>query len=209
MRKTLILALVGALVMSMAIPATAQRKRAKPVKTSLYLHGEAPLGDIDGVMWFLEDREPQMSPEEPEGSMPKSWRLGTTGLNTACTGLPLGFPTWVGSVTGTITGRPTLTAHFMSPPARVTARLWVDVPIFSCNENYIEPNSEVIVDVPAGHSEIEIEFDRLRVRARSRVMVELLAGGTGQQGRILYDSADMASVLEFNCIPARGRSCTP
>lgn len=207
MRKTLALVLAATLLAALASPATA--KRAKPVKTTLYLHGDAPLGDIDGVMWFLEDYENEMTPEEPEGSTPKSWRLGTTGLNTQCTGLPVGFPTWVGSVNGTITGKPTIHGHFASPATRLTARLWVDVPVFSCNDGYIQPLSEVVVDVPPGHSEIEIEFDRVRVRAQSRVMIELLAGGAGQQGRILYDSADMASMFEFKCIPARGKSCTP
>lgn len=208
MKKVLALALAATLFALVAPPAGAA-KRAKPVTTSLYLHGDAPLGDVDGVLWLAEDYQNQMSPDEPEGSTPKSWRLGTTGLNTQCTGLPLGFPTWIGSVSGTITGKPKLHAHFVSPPTNVTARIWVDVPMFSCNEGYIPPNSEVVASVPAGHSEVEIEFDSMRVRANSWVLIELLASGAGQQGRILYDSADMASMLEFQCIPARGKNCTP
>jgi hypothetical protein len=209
-RKTISLALTIGLIASAAVaPSAGAKRKAKAVKTSLYLHGEAPLGDIDGVVWLAEDRVPQMSPEKPEGSVPKSWRLGTTGLNTNCTGLPIGFPTWVGKVNGTIVGKPKLTAHFVAPPTRVTARIWTDVPVFTCNEAYVEPASEVVADVPAGHSEVEIVFDKLRLKAGSQVMIELLAGGSGQQGRILYDSPDLASVLQFSCIPARGRSCTP
>lgn len=208
--KTIVLALTIGLIASVAVASSAgPRRKAKPVKTSLYLHGEAPLGDIDGAVWFVEDRVPQMTPEEPEGSVPKSWRLGTTGLNTNCTGLPIGFPTWVGKVNGTIVGKPKLVAHFVAPPTRVTARIWADVPVFTCNEAYVQPASEVVVDVPPGHSEVEIVFDRLRLRVGSQVMIELLSGGSGQQGRILYDTPDLASVLEFKCIPARGKSCTP
>jgi hypothetical protein len=208
MKKILALALAATVMAAFAPPATAQ-KRPKPVKTSLYLHGDAPLGDVDGVFWLAEDYENEMTPEEPDGSAPRSWRLGTPGLNTKCTGLPLAFPTWRGRVSGTITGKPKLQAHFATPAVRVTARIWVDVPVFSCNEGYIPPASEVIVDIPAGHNEIEIEFDQIRARAQGWVMIQLLASGAGQAGRILYDSADMASMLEFQCIPARGKSCTP
>lgn len=198
------------LIAAAALIATIQPAQAakKPVKTTLYLHGNHQFGDIDGVDHFANGMPPMsMDGKEPSAGHAKSMRNGTPGLNTKCTGLPLGFPTWQGNFSGTIVGDAKLKLHFVSPPTRVTARLWTDTPVFSCNDAYIEPASEVIVEVPAGHNEIEVVFPKLKLKGAANIMIELLGTGAGSQGRVFYDSADMASNLSFNCIPAKGSSC--
>ena len=215
MKKTLIVALALSLVAgALAMPAAA-KKKAKPVSTTLYAHGPSTAGEVDGAVWVTETGKPPLTLDatEPAAGLPKSQNFFSPGLNDQCTGLPLAFPTFQGDLSGTIVGDVTMTAHFVSAPSKVLARIWTDVPNFSCNDAYVEPASEVEVDVPAGQSEVEIVFPGLKQEALSWVLVEILApSGTdykGQVGRLLYDSADAATRLEFNCIPASGKSCTP
>lgn len=209
MKKALVSVLVLGLIGSVLfVPATAGA--AKPVKTSLYLHGTYPGGEIDGVDWLVNSTPPMvMDKNKPSGSAPKSMNYSGPVFNDQCTGIPLVFPTWVGALQGTIVGDAHLHAHFMAAPATLTARIWVDTPVFSCNEGYIEPAQEVLVQIPAGHSEVDIVFKDLRLKATANVMIELLSQSPGAQGRVLYDSPDLASVLEFKCIPAKGKTCTP
>jgi hypothetical protein len=194
----------------MAVPPSAGAGSGadKPVKTSLYLHGYSPFGELDGADWFANGSPPMaMDKKKPSASEPKSMRLGTPGLNTSCTGLPLGFPTWVGELSGTIVGDAKLTLHTASTPSNVTARIWVDTPVFSCNDAYIEPAAEVMAAVPAGHGHFHLVFPKLRLKAESSVMIELIGTGVHSNGRVLYDTPDLASVLQFKCIPATGSSC--
>jgi hypothetical protein len=207
MRKVVSLACL-AILATVALSPGAGARAAKPVKTSLYLHGYTPFGELDGADWFANGTPPmQMDKKKPTESAPKSMRLGTPGLNTSCTGLPLGFPTWVGNLSGTIVGDAKLTLHTASTPSNVTARIWVDTPVFSCNEAYIEPAAEVIAEVPAGHGHFHVVFKDLKLEAGSTVMIELIGTGVHSNGRVLYDTPDLASVLQFKCIPARGKSC--
>lgn len=220
MRRVVVLVLAAVVVGGAlsASPAQAGKKKAKPVATKLYLHGQAPFGEVDGAQWaadgFAAQSPMTLTAEEPAAGPPKSMNYFNPALNDQCTGLPLGFPTFTGELSGTIVGDAKLTAHFASVPAKVTARLWADIGAFvGCNEGYIEPASEVVVDVPGGHSEVEIVFKGLKLPAQASIMLEILVpSGTdsgGSVGRLLYDSTDMASVLEFKCIPASGTSCTP
>lgn len=204
MRKVL----VAVAVLSIFAAFQPAQAAKKPVKTTLYLHGNSQFGEIDGIDNFANGT-PVMSMDgkEPASGQPKSMRNGTPGLNTRCTGFPLAFPTWQGNFSGTIVGDAKLNLHLASPPTRLTVRLWTDTPVFSCNEGYIDPASEVIVEVPAGHSEVEVVFPKLKLKGQSNILIEILGLGTGSQGRVLYDSADMASNLTFNCIPIKGSSC--
>ncbi|MDQ3878431.1 MAG: hypothetical protein M3290_08815, partial [Actinomycetota bacterium] len=131
-------------------------------------------------------------------------------LNDECTGLPTAFPTFSGKLTGTIVGDAHLTAYFLSAPATLKARLWVDTPVFSCNDAYIAPAAEVDVDVPPGQNSVDITFPKLNLTATQSILIEVLApSGTdykGQVGRLLYDSTNAATSLKFNCIPAAGAS---
>lgn len=219
MRKFLIATLVAGLVAGMVVsPATAgkKKKKAKPVATTLYFHGSAPFGEADGVQWFADGTGTPpgtLTPDEPTDAQPKSQNFFSPALNDQCTGLPLAFPTFQGSLEGKIVGDVKLFANFLSAPATVTARLWTDVPVFSCNEAYVEPASEVQVDVPPGNNEVEIVFEDLDLPSQAWVLVEILApSGTdyrGQVGRLLYDSTSAATRLEFQCVPSSGSSCVP
>lgn len=220
MKRYLVIAVVLGLVAgSLAGPATAAKKKkkaAKPVATTMYMHGENPLGELDGVQWFNDGAGSRstmtLDGEEPSGST-KSMNFFAPVLNDQCTGLPLAFPTFDGDMVGTIKGDAKMFLNFASAPGEIVARIWADVPVFSCNDGYIEPDSEVLVDVPAGSNEVEVVFEDLDLKVNAWVLVEVLAlSGTdyrGQVGRLLYDSPDAPSRLEFKCIPASGTSCLP
>lgn len=198
MRKLAAILTVTVLAGSVAVtPATAA---GKAKKVTLFLHGYSPLGEIDGVDWFANGAPPMaMNKDKPTEQIARSMVFGVPGLNTQCSGLPLGFPTWVGDFSGTITGDAILTINTISAPLNLTARLWVDAPVFSCNEGYIPPNSEVIVQVPAGQSEVKIKFPKLKLKAQGLIMVELVGSGV-PRGRVLYDSSSAPSALTFNCV---------
>lgn len=195
-----------ALIAATMSPALA---KGKVVKTTLYMHGVYELGELDGVDWIANSTPPmQMSTAEPEGQTPRSMFTGNPALNKSCTGLPTGFPTWEAQgVAGKIIGDAKLTMHFVSPPSNVTARLWVDAPLFSCNDAYIPPTSEVVTPVPAGQNAVEIVFPKLNVTARYSMIVEIIGSGSGQAGRVLYDSTDAPSALTFTCVPTSGKAC--
>ena len=203
--------LIGALLVLGMVAASIATASAssKPVKTTLYMHGVYQFGEVDGIDWIANGTPPmQMSSAKPDGAAPRSMHYNNPALNKSCTGLPTGFPTWEASgISGTVVGDAKLTMHFASPPTKVTARLWIDTPMFSCNDAYIAPLSEVVVDVPAGHSEVEIVFPGLKKKATFNMIVEILGAGASGQGRVLYDSVDMASALTFSCVPASGKKC--
>jgi hypothetical protein len=221
LKKTLSVLVVLGLVVGafVAVPAEAKKKKKlKAVETTLYMHGVTPLGEVDGAQWLADGNGPvsplTMTPEEPAAGPPKSMNFFNPALNDQCTGLPLAFPTFTGNLSGTITGDATVKAHFASAPGQLLARIWADMGAFvGCNEAYVEPASEVTVDVPPGHNEVEIKFPGLNLPAQQTFMIEILApsgtGYKGQLGRLLYDSADTPTSITFNCIPAAGASCTP
>lgn len=222
MKKTLSITIVLALVFAaFAIgPAQAKKrkkKKAAPVETTLYMHGSAPLGEIDGVQWTADGSGPEslmtLSAEEPTGAT-KSMNYFSPALNSRCTGLPLAFPTFTGPLAGTITGDAKMTAHFVSAPATIKARIWADIGAFTmCNDAYVEPAAEVDVEVPAGQNAVEIVFPGLDLPAQASIMIEILAPSGqdygGQVGRLLYDSPDAPTSITFSCIPASGTSCVP
>lgn len=205
MKRALVLALVVGLAFGAVTSAEAAKK---PVKTTLYLHGYSPLGEIDGIDWFANGAPPMaMDARKPSEQIPKSMVFSVPGLNTNCTGLPLGFPTWLGNLNGTIVGDAVLTVNVAAAPALLTARLWVDTPVFLCNEGYVQPHSEVTGEITPGAGTVVFKFPKLRLRAENLVLIEVL-GGTGR-GRALYDATGSASALKFKCIPNSGSSCVP
>lgn len=206
MRRVAVVTLMLILVAGALAPAEAAKK---PVKTTLYLHGNYPLGEMDGIDWFANGTPPMaMDAREPSEEIPKSMVMNVPGLNTQCTGLPLGFPTWLGNMNGTIVGDAVLTLNVVTSPILLTARLWVDTPVFLCNDGYVQPNSEVTVEVPPGSNVVEVKFPKLRLRAQSLVMIEILGLGV-PRGRVFYDATGFASALSFRCIPGSGSRCAP
>ena len=217
MKKSLVVTMMLGLVASALVVAPAEaKKKAKPVEHTLYLHGVNQFGEADGVQWFNDGAGPEsvttMSPEEPASGPPKSMNYFNPGLNDQCTGLPLAFPTFTTPVNGTIVGDATMKLHFLSAPATIQARIWTDIGAFvGCNEAYVEPASEVDIEIPPGQSEVEVTFPKLKLKGTYLLMVEILAYSgdayEGQVGRLLYDSDTTASSITFDCVPGAGKSC--
>ena len=217
MKKTLIVALSLTLIAgALAMPAAAKKKKkAKAVATTLYLHGNYPVGEgAEFAGSIAETTHMKMDSTEPTDPAPKSMTYSFPLGNDQCTGNTL-FPSWEGNVSGKITGDVTWIANFASAPGTATARLWLDIPFQSCTSGtagvtaFVEPLSSVDVAIPAGQNEVEIVFEDIDVSVLSNMIVEIHQTSPASQGRILYDSPAAASRLEFNCIPTSGQSCTP
>ncbi len=214
MKKAIAVALsLGLLAGALAVPAQAgKKKKAKPVETTLFMHGDVPVGDmLEWIEGATGGSHNKMDTNEPAAGPPKShsYTLFPIG-NTQCTGNEL-FPSWEGTVAGTIVGDMKLYANTLAPPSKVIARVWVDVPFGSCtssvsgSDNFVEPIAEQEVDVPAGANELEIVFEKLKVPARMNLIVQLHQKDEPQnQGRVLYDSSDFPTRVVFDCIPPKG-----
>lgn len=201
MKKLFGLLVAGALVASITAPAVAGK--AKPVKTTLYLHGNTPVGEAGEQASNLSDGATMtMDTTEPAGPVPKSFGVYQP-FNEMCVGNPL-FPSWQGSFTGTIVGPIKLTAHFAAPATQVRVRLWHDVPFMSCTssaagvDNYVEPLFDEVMDVPAGHNAVEFLLKSKKLKVQGNLVLELSQSGPSSQGRVLYDAPETASALEFN-----------
>lgn len=217
MRKPVALALTAGLIAtSLAAPAFA--KKAKAVPTTLYLHGNEVIGEVENFAVTSSGTYFDMNSEEPTGAEPKSKQLTNYvgGPNTQCAGNDL-FPVWVGDLTGTVTGDIKVTFHTISSPGSVDVRIWPDVASQLCtNEtlgafDYPEPAAEVRVDLPPGPGTVEAVIEGAKFKAGSLLMLQLTPVVESPFfGRVLYDSTSYVSKIEFNCIPAKGAtSCTP
>lgn len=216
MKKLIVSILTIGMVASVAVsPALAGKKKksAKPVATTMYLHGNAPVGDGVAFVQNIEsDAVMTMDGNEPSESYPKSMSYSLPIGNSQCTGNPL-FPSWEGRVAGRVKGDVKLIANFLAAPGTVTARLWVDTPFSSCTSSaagtdaFVPPIGEVVVTVPPGQNEVEIVFEDIDAVATFNMIVELHQNSPTSQGRVLFDSPSFASRVEFPCIPASGKSC--
>lgn len=223
MRKICIPLLTAVLVATGAVtpPAGARNRGARnrgarnraPVATTLYMHGNFPVGDY--VEWVRSNNDGipmQMNPEEPAAGPPKSMTFSPIVGNDECTGNEL-FPSWESRLSGTIVGDVTMHANFLAPPSSVIARIWTDIPFGSCksettgSDNFRPPLAEVEVEIPGGQNEVEIVFEDIKKKVFGNLIVELHQLSVHQQGRVLYDSADVPTRLEFNCVPTSGSSC--
>lgn len=211
MRRTITILLGLSVVATVfAAPATAARK-PKPVATTLYMHGSVPVGDF--TEWLsgpVNGTHRMMDPNEPAAGAPKSQSYSFAAGNLECAGNDL-FPSWEARIAGTLAGDVTIKAHLVSPGSTVTARVWLDVPFGSCTSSntgatdFVPPVAEVQVDVPAGSNEVEIVLPGLKgKKATFGMIVELHQTSPAQQGRVLYDSADYPTRVEFACVPAKG-----
>ena len=213
MKKALVLALtVGLVAGAMSVPAVA-KKKAKPAATTFFLHGNMPVGDgLETASNLTDQTIMRMDGNEPTEAYPKSMSYSSPAGNSQCTGNPL-FPSWEGRMAGKIVGDVTFKANFVGGPGTAIARLWTDVPFASCTSSaagtdaFVDPLSEVQVEVPPGQNEVEIVFENVNVKVISNMIVELHQSTPTNQGRVLYDSPDFASRLEFRCVPASGKSC--
>ena len=207
MKKVAVVAIVSGLI-SVSLLAPAGAGKPKPVKTTLYLHGNAPVGEgAEAAVNIAESQLMTLDTTPPSDPVPKSYNFNNPVGNDQCSGNSTFFPTWSGELAGTIVGDVKWTAHFASPPSQVIARIWTDTPISSCNEAYVPPAQEVLVDIPAGNNSVDIVFKKLKLKAGFNIMVELLQRSASKQGRVLYDAVGFESALTFNCIPSSGKSC--
>lgn len=220
MKKLWASALIVALIATAgAAPASAGKKKSKPVATTLYFHGSQPVGEVE-IPDVLNGLYRTMDTSEPTDLVPKSVALVAAGVagagtpNPACAGSPL-FPVWVGRVDGRVVGDIKITLSAVGAPGPVDVRVWGVIPgPAACDsqgvEGYVDPAAEERVDLPAGAGEIEAVLEDVNFKAYQQLMVQftpVLEGATA--ARVLYDSSSFVSQIEFTCIPKKGaKTCT-
>jgi hypothetical protein len=232
MRKLLIGALtVGLVAGALVVPATAAKK-AKPQPVTFYFHGPLPLGELDYVettantAQSIPDGFQVMDTTEASDPAPDSQALlnYVRGPNTTCNGNAL-FPTWQGQVTGKISGDMTVYVSAIAGPAtNVTVDVFADTSggceSVTGSTGYIDPVATTQVTLTPGPGETEVVFKSVNFKAMSHMVVMITPVSLppvadqpvldpASQGRILYDSADYASRIEFTCTPTSGKSCLP
>lgn len=219
MRKTLVVLLaLGLLAGLLAAPGSAakKKKKAKPVAHTFYLHGTETFGEAeipDGVGTAIFK---PMDETEPSAAEPKSMFVTNymAGPNTACSGNNL-FPTWGGRIAGTVTGDITLYLNAATHPAN---NLQIDIfadATGGCESSlgstgFVPPVASQVVSLAPGLGENEIVFEDVKFEAMANITIMVTPSDLGTnptQARLLYDSTDFASRVEFTCIPASGKSC--
>lgn len=221
MKKAIVLILaLGLLAGASSMPATAKKKKkAKPVATTLYMHSAMPVGEVESTDGLLAGTYMTMDATEPTNPVPSSMQLlGPTpafGPNTDCAGNQL-FPIWVGKVSGTVKGTMKATFDVVASGGTVDVRVWPDVQSLMCDggldgsaSSYVQPVGQQEVELPVGPGTVEVEFEKVNFKAVSSMMFQITPLASPPYGRVFYDSADFAARLEFPCIPASGKSCTP
>ena len=207
MKKLLVLALVGGLMAS-ALVSPAGAAKPKPVKTTLYMHGNNPVGESEFVTFVANSTIMTMDANAPATGAPKSQSYFFSG-NEDCAGNPL-FPSWDGKMAGTIVGDLKLYANTLAAPSQATVRIWVDIPYSSCTSStagtdaFQPPVAEQVIDIPEGLNEVEVVFEKLKLPVAANIVVEIHQSSPANQGRVLYDSAEFPTRIEFDCIPPKG-----
>jgi len=205
-KKVLTLCLTAGLVAGMlALPAEAKKKKPKPVASTLYLEGVSNFGEEDqtGTGTYLKLQNAAGSGEKSMGFF-----NGVASPNTKCAGNSL-MPVFVGSVSGQIVGDMKISFNTLGTPGKAQVRVWPDVAGQACNDAYIEPAASVDVDLPAGKGLVEAVLEDVNFQAGSLMMVQVtpILGAPAYYSRVLYGTED--SKVEFSCIPASGKTCTP
>ena len=211
MKRTLVLAMIACLVAGSVT--TAEARKAKPVKTTFYLHGTETVGEVDLASNFGVAYN-KLDTTEPDGAAPKSitppaWS-GPPWND--CAGSYI-LPVWSGSLVGRVVGDMKVTLHVAAAPRPITVQIWPDLMTQTCASNdvsqgqYPEPAAQATVTVPPGASAVEFVLEDLNFKALGALTMQIRPEGGPFPGRILYDAADFASSIEFSCIPAKGKSC--
>lgn len=222
MRKMVAVALsLGLLGGALVAPAeAAKKKKAKPVATTLFLHGTEKYGEMESFS-LLADAYLKMDSQAPKGTDTKSKGITNYGVgpNTRCAGNTL-FPAYVGELSGTVTGDMKVTLHTVATPgAAVEIRVWPDVASLMCDSatttEYPEPAGSVTVPLPVGQGSVEAVLEDVNFTATGVLMFQVSpatmdVAGTRRPlppfvGRLLYDSEAAASSISFTCTPAAGK----
>lgn len=205
MKRSLAVMMILGLVIGAFAAAPAAAGKAKAKKVKFYLHGTEPIGEIDIANNFAAGYF-KMDATEPADPTPKS----VTGLFwkehwNDCAGM-YGLPAWSGTVSGKIKGTMKLTLHTINRPAgAIEVEIWPDLTTMQCASNdvsegsYPDPVASATVDLPPGNGETVIEFKKVNFKAVGSLMVQITPVGGPASTRILYDSPDFASSLEFTC----------
>lgn len=227
MKKLLIAGLAaGLLASSFVSPATAgKKKKAKPVATTLFLHGTEKFGEMESFS-LVADGYLKMDTKAPTGADTKSKGITNYGIgpNTRCAGNTL-FPTYVGDLRGKVTGDVKVSLNTLaSPGGAVEVRIWPDVASLACDSatsaDYIEPAGSVVVPLPPGQGKVEAVIEGVDFSAVSGLMLQVspatidLPSPVGRRplppffGRLLYDSEAAPSSISFSCTPSSGKTCS-
>lgn len=206
-RKLVVAALVaGLLSLNLAatpVEAKKKKKKAKPVATTLFMEGDSNYGEEDqlGNATYLK-----LQAEEGSGTKSAGVPNYAVGPNTSCAGNSL-VPVFVGELSGKVTGDMKITFDASATPAaKAEIRVWPDVAAQACNDNYIEPAGAVEVDLPAGSGTVEATIEGLDFEAEGVMMIQITPVlGVPSYARVYYGTAD--SKVEFNCLPASGKTC--
>lgn len=204
-RKLVVLMLIaGLMAINLATPVEAKKKKkAKPVATTLFMEGDANFGEEDqlGNGTYLK-----LQAEPGSGKKSAGMPNYAVGPNTKCAGNSL-VPVFVGALAGKVTGDMKVTFDASATPAaKAEIRVWPDVAAQACNDSYIEPAAAVVVDLPAGGGTVEAVLEGVDFEASGVMMIQVTPVlGVPSYGRIFYGTD--ASKVEFQCLPASGKSC--
>jgi hypothetical protein len=219
----LVLGLIAGLMSGGATAAKRKKKKAKPVKTVLYFHGNEVVGESES-MGAVADNPLPMTPAKPSGAEPKSKQItnGVVTPNGQCANNNL-FPNWSGKVSGTVTGDVKVTFNAVSSPGNVLVRVWPDILALMCTSDlggstdYPKPAGEAVVALPNGTGEVTAVLKNVKAKAIGSLLVQIspvsMETPAGRDvfppsfARALYDTPDLDSRIEFMCIPAKGKKC--
>lgn len=231
MRKLVMVALAAGLVAGTLVNPAVAKKKARPQPVTFFLHAPLPLGELDyaettaNTLQGIPDGFQTMDTDEPSGAAPASMGLTNyvRGPNRTCSGNAL-FPTWQGSLAGTVKGDMKVYLNAIAGPAtKVIVEVFPDS-TGGCDSatgstGYVKPVASVEAVLTPGPGETEVVLKGVKFTSLSNLVLMVTPVGTdagGQplldpasQGRVLYDSPDYASRIEFTCTPATGKSCIP
>jgi hypothetical protein len=226
-RSFTVVLVLGLIAGALAVPA--QAKKAKPVTTTLYMHGPSQFGEMDSDGLVNSGYLP-MDTTKPSGSTPKSKQVTNyvVGPNAICAGNAL-FPTWTGHLTGRVVGTLKVTLYSAGTPSAVDVRIWPDVNSLLCDQatlgthDYIQPAAHQVVNLAPGEGSTTVTIKNVDFVAAEGLMVQITpdapvtvqdpTGGdhtflTPSLDRVLYDASGFETSISFSCIPTSGTSCT-
>ncbi len=206
MKKLALLVLSGSLLLGATVGPVA----AKAAPATLYLHGRGPATEAYINETWVDSNYMHMDTTEPTAAGPSSMFVTNyfRGPNTDCDGNGL-LPFWRGDLAGKFKGDIKVTLHTVATPAvKMTVSIYPD-PTGSCasdGSNPALPAAEApqpiatdVVDVAPGQAVTEILFENVKLKAAATLGLQLSIPtlSTPGQVRILFDSADYASSIEF------------
>jgi hypothetical protein len=207
MKKTITLVSIGVLFLIAAV-APAGAAKPKSVKTTLYMHGNNPVGESEFATFLTDGTYMTMDTTEPASGGPKSQSYWFSA-NESCVGNPL-YPSWEAKMAGLVTGDLKILTHTLGAPATLNVRVWKDVPFMSCTSStagtdaFVEPVLQQQVELAPGLNETEIVFKKVKLPVTFNLIVQIHTSALRSQGRILYDSAEFPTRVEFDCAPVKG-----